>query len=81
MNTPSVEELQTIRDQHEAWLRAQPGVVGTGIGMDSGGRIAIKVFTNQISSQTRNAILARLGEVPVALEETGEIRKQSAQSS
>jgi hypothetical protein len=70
-------ELQTIRDSHESWLRAQPGVVGTGIGIDKGGRIALKIFTNQMSSATREAITARLADAPVAFEETGEIRKQS----
>ena len=75
------EELQALRDQHESWVRALPGVVGTGIGMDRSGRISLKVFTNQISTETRNAIAERLRELPVAIEETGEIRKQTAQKS
>jgi hypothetical protein len=72
------EELRVLRDQHESWLRALPGVVGTGIGMDKSGRISLKVLSNRISAETRNAIVERLGDVPVAIEETGEIRKQQA---
>jgi hypothetical protein len=72
------EELKAVRDQHETWLRALPGVVGTGVGMDKSGRISLKVFSNRISAQTRDAIAQRLGSVPVAIEETGEIRKQTA---
>jgi hypothetical protein len=70
------EELQRVRDQHEKWLTDLPGVVGTGIGIDRSGRISLKVFSNQLSAQTRNEIIERLGTVPVSIEETGEIRKQ-----
>jgi hypothetical protein len=73
----SPEELQAVRDQHEPWLRAQPGVVGTGVGMDKTGRIALKIFTNQMPPETRTTIAQRLRDVPLALEETGEIRKQA----
>jgi hypothetical protein len=71
------EELQALRDQHESWLRSLPGVVGTGIGMDRSGRMSLKVFSNQVSAETRNAIAERLGTAPVSIEETGEIRKQT----
>jgi hypothetical protein len=74
--TFSQEELQAFRDQHEPWLRAQPGVVGTGIGMDKGGRICLKIFGNRLSAETRNAIDQRLSDIPVCVEETGGIRKQ-----
>ncbi|HZU36745.1 MAG TPA: hypothetical protein VFA18_12580 [Gemmataceae bacterium] len=80
MENLTPEQLQAIRDQHESWLRAQPGVVGTGVGMDKTGRICVKVFSNQVSAETRNAIYERLGDVPVAIEETGEIRRQGRAS-
>jgi hypothetical protein len=76
MQNLTSKDLERVRDQHEAWLRALPGVVGTGIGMDKSGRISLKVFSSHISAETRNAITERLGSVPVAIEETGEIRKQ-----
>jgi len=75
------EELKAVRDQHETWLRALPGVVGTGIGLDKGGRISLKVFSNRMPAETRNEIAQRLSAVPVAIEETGEIRKQRSQTA
>jgi hypothetical protein len=74
------DELRRVRDQHESWLRSLPGVVGTGIGIDTKGRISLKIFSNHMSAETRNAIAERLQAFPVAFEETGEIRKQTAQS-
>lgn len=76
MDYRSQEELLRVRDQHESWLRAQPGVVGTGVGIDRGGNICLKIFSDHMSPGTRDAIRARLGTVPIAIEETGEIRKQ-----
>lgn len=76
MRSLSQDELVKVRDGHEPWLRAQPGVVGTGIGLDRSGQIALKVFTNRISAATRNSIYDRLADVPLSLEEVGEIRKQ-----
>ena len=78
MASMNSDELKALRDQHESWLRAQPGVVGTAVGMDKSGRISLKIFTNRMSADTRHAIYQRLGDVPVAMEETGEIRKQNA---
>lgn len=72
----SFEELVGERDRLEAWLKQQPGVVGTGIGLGPNGRPSIKVFSNHIPTATRNAIVERFGAVPVLIEETGEIRKQ-----
>jgi hypothetical protein len=79
MNDFTEKELLGLRDRHEPWLKALPGVVGTGVGMDKSGRLSLKVFSNRISTETRTAIGERLGAVPVAIEETGEIRKQTAQ--
>lgn len=68
--------LLAIRDANEPWLKGLPGVVGTGIGLDASGRISLKIYGNQISAETRDTIRARLSDVPMAIEETGEIRKQ-----
>jgi hypothetical protein len=73
------DELRSVRDQHESWLTSQPGVVGTGVGMDKGGKLSLKIFSNRMSAETRNAIAERLRAFPVAFEETGGIRKQTAQ--
>jgi hypothetical protein len=70
------QELLAIRDQHESWLRAQPGVVGTGVGLGKSGDTCLKIFTNHASPTTMNAIHERLSGIPLALEEIGEVRKQ-----
>ena len=77
MKELSQQELLTIRDQHESWLRDQPGVEGTGVGMDKSGGICLKVFTNRIAPNVRDAIHERLGDIPLMIEEIGEVRKQS----
>jgi len=74
------QELLNIRDQHESWLRSQAGVEGTGVGLGRGGDLCLKVFTNQVSAATRNAIHERLVDLPpdqLSLEEIGKVRKQS----
>ena len=76
MESLTQQELLDIRDQHETWLRAQPGVVGTGVGL-KGGDLCLKIFTNHVSPTTRNAIHERLVGVPLKLEEIGEVRKQA----
>lgn len=73
----SQDQLTRLRDEHESWLKAQPGVVGTGIGLDKGGRVALKVFTNRASAAIRNSIHDRLTGIPLAIEEVGEIHKQA----
>ncbi len=78
MKSFTSEELERLRNEHEPWLTALPGVVGTGVGMDRSGRIGLKVFSNRMPAETRNAITQRLQSIPFAIEETGEIRKQSA---
>jgi hypothetical protein len=80
MRTMTAQELQTLRDQHESWLRAQPGVVGTSVGIDKTGQICLKIFSNHMPADTRNLIYERLSDVPVAIDETGEIRKQAAEA-
>ena len=66
------EELLAVRDRHEAWLLAQPGVIGTGIGLTEDGRLVIKVFTKGIRHSNREAIAKKLTDVPIAWEE-GEV--------
>jgi len=70
------QDLQSLHEQHESWIHAQPGVVGSGVGIDKGGSLCLKVFTNHAPVTTRDTICERLGDIPVGFEETGEIRKQ-----
>jgi hypothetical protein len=66
--------LLAERDKHQEWLNQQAGIAGTGIGVDSGGQLAIKIFTNHMSKETKQAIESRLASLPVDFEETGEFR-------
>ena len=72
MKTYSQDELLTLRDRHEAWLMAQDGVTGTGIGLDRGGDVVLRIFTTGISDATRRTIATKLTGVPIAWEE-GEV--------
>jgi hypothetical protein len=63
------EQLKAIRDQHDAWLRQQPGIQGSAIG--SG---AIEVFTDQATEEIKKAVQVRLKDCPVLFKETGRIR-------
>lgn len=72
----SYTEAQLIaeRDKHETWLAQQDGMSGAGIGLSQGGELCIKIFTNQMSTSTKDSILARLTGLPIEFEETGELR-------
>ena len=70
----TVEELVRIRDEHEAWLRAQPGVVGTGVGLTDTGETHLKIYGDGLLPETRTAIKERLPEIPITFEETGRPR-------
>jgi hypothetical protein len=67
----TADELLKIRDKHEPWLRQQPGVVGTSVGLNAAGEICLKVFSDRMTPETRNSILERLSGIPTSIEETG----------
>jgi len=52
---------------------AQPGVVGTGVGVSSQGQPVIKVYVEKATPATRASIPAKLEALPVEVEETGQI--------
>ena len=72
MPTYTEDELRALRDRHEAWLMAQAGVIGTGIGLNPGGQVVLRIFTKGMQQATRQTIATRLAGVPVAWEE-GEV--------
>lgn len=72
MSTYSEGDLLALRDRHEGWLMAQPGVIGTGIGLGLHGQVCLRIFTHQIAPETRQSILAKFPDVPIDWEE-GEI--------
>jgi hypothetical protein len=48
---------------------AQPGVTGTGIGLDARGQLVLRIFTKGISASTRQSIAKQLPHVPLDWEE------------
>jgi len=69
------EVLRAKRDQ-ETWVLAQPGVEGLAISRAKDGAWFVKVYTNHAAAETKAAIRARFGTVPVVFEETGAIHSQ-----
>lgn len=65
-------ELAAERSKHEAWLSAQDGVAGTGIGLCCGAQLCIKIYTHRMPRETREAIERHLDGLPIEFEETGE---------
>ena len=68
------DELMSQFSKHENWLSQQTGVTATGIGIGRDGKPVAKVYTNQISEDTKSKISAVLAGLPFEFEETGEFR-------
>jgi hypothetical protein len=66
--------IQEILKQHTVELMAIPGVVGTAIG-ECDGSPCIKVFVVKKTTDIMNKIPSKLDGFPVAVEETGTIRR------
>jgi hypothetical protein len=71
------DQLLRLRDEHEEWLRRQPGFAGSGVGLSAAGTLALKVYSDRMPPAVRNAIVERFGDVPVSIEETGRPRLQA----
>ena len=66
--------IQEVFKQHTDRLMAIPGVVGTAIG-ECDGSPCIKVFVVKKTTDIMNKIPSKLDGFPVAVEETGTIRR------
>src|SRR5206468_714628 len=66
--------IQEILKQHTVELMAIPGVVGTAIG-ECDGSPCIKVFVVKKTTDIMNKIPSKLDGFPIAVEETGTIRR------
>jgi hypothetical protein len=62
-----------VKQRHEPELLAQPGVLGTGVGVSSAGQPVIKVYVEQATPAVRASIPSSLEALPVKVEETGPI--------
>ena len=69
MKTYTEEELVSLRNHNEDWLMAQPGVIGTSIGLDANRKLVLRIFTKGIGQTTRQSITNRLVDIPIAWEE------------
>ena len=69
----SEQDVAALRDQHDAWLMSQPGVLGTSVGLGRDGNVCLRIFTKQVPEATRRAIRARMPDVPIDFDEGEEI--------
>ena len=69
MANPRVQEIAAIQDQHTPELMAMNSVVGTAIGLDAKGQLAIMVYTEEPTE----TVPASIEGVPVVQEVTGKI--------
>lgn len=65
------DQLATMCEEHEAWLLQHTFIVGTAIGYDDQGQLAIKILTDSANAQQRELVMNHLKELPVLFEETG----------
>lgn len=70
MANPQVREIAEVQDRHTPELMALPNVVGTAVGLDAKGRLAILVYTEE-PTETLPTVL---DGVEVVQEVTGTIR-------
>lgn len=70
----SDDELRALKEKHAGWLGQQQGVTGVGVGLDQGGRMCLKIYTNHMPRETKETISSTLADVPFEFEETGEFR-------
>jgi hypothetical protein len=71
---PYVQTVMAVQDRNTDALMANPGIVGTAIGLDGGGRPAILVFAESYASAKAAGLPARMENVPVIVKITGEIK-------
>jgi hypothetical protein len=72
-NPGEVEAAAGVKQRHEGDLLAQPGVLGTGVGVSSQGQPVIKVYVEKATPAMRDSIPSTLESLPVQIEETGPI--------
>jgi hypothetical protein len=74
MANPRVQEIAAVQERHTPELMSLPNVIGTAIGLDAKGRLAIMLYTEEPSDELPTSI----DGVPVVQEVTGVIRAMSA---
>ncbi len=70
---PQIQAAMTVQDRHTDILMAEPGIVGTAIGLNEHGRPAILVFAKSFELAKAAFIPSKIEGVPVVVKITGEI--------
>jgi len=73
MKTLTEDELIELQSRLDPWLSTQPGVTGTSVALGKGGHPVLRIYTHQISQETRQAIQKRLPAGVVDWDEGDEI--------
>jgi hypothetical protein len=69
-----IEKIREIKRKNEkAWL-AMEGVVAVGIGKTSDGSLGLIISVKEDSNKFRPQIPPKIEEVPIEIQETGEIK-------
>jgi hypothetical protein len=71
------ESIDKILRKHEPRIMQIPGVTGVGIGEDSKGAAAIKVYVERMTAELRKQLPKTLDGYPVVTEATAEFKAQT----
>lgn len=71
---PHVQAVMAVQDRHTDALMANPGIVGTAVGLDGGSRPVILVFAESYESAKAAVLPASIENVPVIVKITGEVK-------
>jgi len=66
------ESIDQVKRKHEPRIMQIPGVTGVGIGEDSKGVAAIKIYVERMTAELRKQLPKNLDGYPVVAEATGE---------
>ena len=70
---PQIQAVMDVQDRHTDILITEPGIVGTGTGLNEHGRPAILVFAKSFELARAAFIPSKIEGVPVVVKITGEI--------
>ncbi len=75
------EHLTAVLQKHIRWISEFDGVTGAGVGFDlTTSRVSIVIYTNNLSEESKAAILETLAGEPISFEETGPISPRTSGS-
>jgi hypothetical protein len=69
MESTSYEDILAIRDRHEPWLKTLPGFVGSSAALSPSGEVVIKIMSDRMPEDIKQAVAQRLAMAPLLFEE------------